>query len=118
MLPPAGNFCVRKSSYFHMTDEFREELHAARLARNPIRFEHIYIDENVRFGKACIGKSRFTVGDLIGYLSTGMSFEEIIYNFSELTEEMINEALLFAQAKENFDNVYLVNSKEQPKAYY
>lgn len=96
-----------------MTDEFRQELAASRKARKPIEFKLISINEDVRFGKACICNSRFTVGDLVGKISLGMSFDEIIDDFPELTKEGIIEALEFVQAKENFDNIVLLNSPEQ-----
>ncbi|NJC27307.1 DUF433 domain-containing protein [Neolewinella antarctica] len=101
-----------------MNDKLRQTLATSRRTRAPIEFKHIRIDEDVRFGKARIGDTRFTVGDPLGYLSTGMSIEAIIHDFSELTHEAIVEGLLFAKAKEDFDNVLLLDSKEQVTLQY
>ena len=62
--------------------------------------QHIIIDPNIRFGKPCVKGTRITVFDVLGYLSQGMSWEEIIHDFPELTEENIKACLLFAAEKE------------------
>ena len=62
--------------------------------------QHISIDPNIRFGKRCVKGTRITVFDVLGYLSQGMSWEEIIHDFPELTEENIKACLLFAAEKE------------------
>ena len=64
-------------------------------------FDQIVVRADVRSGKPCIVKTRITVGDILGYLSIGMTFGEIIENFPKLTEEGIRQALAYAAAKEN-----------------
>ena len=51
-------------------------------------------------GKPCIRGMRITVGDILGWLSIGMSHQEIIDDFPELTDEDIMAALSFAAARE------------------
>lgn len=99
-----------------MDKAFAEKLAASRKARPPIEFHLIQIDKNIRFGKARIGNTRFTVGDLMDYLGADMSIDEIIHDFPCLTKEGIIEALNFVRAKENFDNIVLLNSMEQFKS--
>jgi uncharacterized protein (DUF433 family) len=61
----------------------------------------ITIEPGKRGGKPCIRGMRITVGDILGWLATGMTFDEIIYDFPELTREDIQAALLFAADRDN-----------------
>lgn len=44
----------------------------------------ITIDPTVRFGRPCIRATRISVGDVFGWLASGMSVEEILEDFEEL----------------------------------
>ncbi|MEM9258877.1 MAG: DUF433 domain-containing protein [Bacteroidota bacterium] len=79
--------------------------------REQRKFNLIRINPAVRFGKACIGATRFTLGDLLGYLAAGMSFEEILDDFPYLTREGIIEALEYVQGKENRAEIILAQSE-------
>ena len=61
----------------------------------------ITIEPGKRGGKLCIRGMRITVGDILGWLATGMTFDEVIYDFPELTREDIQAALLFAADRDN-----------------
>jgi len=61
----------------------------------------IRINPEKRFGKPCIRETRITVYDVLGYLSTGMSFDEIILDFPELTIEDIKACLSYAADREH-----------------
>lgn len=61
----------------------------------------ITIEPGKRGGKPCIRGMRITVGDILGWLGIGKSFEEIIDDFPELTREDIQAALLFAADRDN-----------------
>ena len=63
-------------------------------------FSEIVVDPNVRSGKACVKGTRITVGDVLGYLSIGMSFTELMEDFPKLTEEGIKQSLAYAAARE------------------
>ena len=63
-------------------------------------FSEIIMTADVRNGKPCIRGTRITVGDVLGYLSIGMSFAELIEDFPKLTEEGVKQALAFAAARE------------------
>jgi uncharacterized protein (DUF433 family) len=60
----------------------------------------IRISADKRFGKPCIRNTRITVSDVLGWLGSGMSFEDIITDFPELTKEDIKACLLFASDRE------------------
>ena len=60
----------------------------------------IRINPNKRFGKPCVRETRITVYDVLGWLSAGMTFDEIIADFPELTREDILACLDFASRKE------------------
>ncbi|MCF2498537.1 DUF433 domain-containing protein [Dyadobacter chenhuakuii] len=67
----------------------------------------ISIDEGKRSGKPCIREMRITVEDILLWLASGMSFEDIIAEFPELTKEDIMVALEFSanQQKKIFYDV-------------
>jgi uncharacterized protein (DUF433 family) len=46
-------------------------------------------DPNKRFGKPCIRETRITVYDVLGWMAAGMSDDEIISDFPELTRDDI-----------------------------
>lgn len=53
-----------------------------------------------RSGKPCIRGLRVTVGDVLGYLASGMTHTEILRDFPYLTEEDIRACLAFAADRE------------------
>jgi uncharacterized protein (DUF433 family) len=60
----------------------------------------IVLDPEIRFGKPTIRGTRITVGDVLSYLASDMSEEEIISDFPQLTHEDIRAALAFAAERE------------------
>jgi uncharacterized protein (DUF433 family) len=62
--------------------------------------EFITIEPGKRGGKPCVRGMRITVGDVLGWLATGMSETEIMDDFPELTTDDIRACLAFAAAKE------------------
>lgn len=69
----------------------------------------ITIEPGKRSGKPCIRNMRITVGDVLGWLAAGMSHQEIIEDFPELTQEDILASLSYAADKEN-NRVILSNA--------
>jgi uncharacterized protein (DUF433 family) len=63
--------------------------------------KYLEIRPDKRFGKPCIKNTRISVYDVLNWLSNGMSKQEIMEDFEELTEEMINACLAFAADKEH-----------------
>ena len=62
--------------------------------------DHIEISPLKRFGKPIIVGTRISVADILNWLANGMSKNEIIEDFPELTEEKINACLLYAASRE------------------
>jgi uncharacterized protein (DUF433 family) len=60
----------------------------------------ITIEPGKRSGKPCIRCLRITVTDVLEYLASGMTPEEIIADFPELTLEDIQACLKFAAERE------------------
>jgi uncharacterized protein (DUF433 family) len=60
----------------------------------------ITIEPGKRGGKPCIRGMRITVQDVLEYLAGGMTEEEILRDFSELTREDIKACLAFAADRE------------------
>ena len=58
-----------------------------------------------RSGKPCIRGLRITVADVLGYLASGMTNEEILGDFPYLTEEDIRAALAFAADPNDVEKV-------------
>ena len=63
--------------------------------------EIIRRNPNKRFGKPCIRNTRITVFDVLGWLAAGMSYDEIIYDFPELTNDDIRACLAYAADREH-----------------
>jgi len=56
----------------------------------------ITIEADKRGGRPCIRRMRITVYDILGWLAAGMSFDEIVQDYPELTHDDIRAALAFA----------------------
>ena len=66
-----------------------------------MNYDHIItIEPDKRSGKPCIRGMRITVYDILEYLASGMSEDEILADFSELTREDIKACLAFAADRE------------------
>ncbi len=60
----------------------------------------ITIEPGKRGGKPCIRGMRITVADVLGWLSAGMSHDEIREDYPEITEEDIRACLAYAADRE------------------
>ena len=60
----------------------------------------ITIESGKRGAKPCIRGMRITVYDVLGYLASGMTQEEILHDFSYLTPEDIQACLMYAADRE------------------
>jgi uncharacterized protein (DUF433 family) len=62
--------------------------------------QYISINPEIRFGKPYIKGTRIAVLDILQWLASGMSNQEIIDDFPSLREEHIRAALAFAAHRE------------------
>jgi len=62
--------------------------------------DRISIEPGKRGGKPCIRGMRITVYDVLEYLASGMSEQEILDDFPDLTSEDIRACLAFAADRE------------------
>ena len=60
----------------------------------------ITIEPGKRGGKPCIRGLRITVYDILEYLASGMTEDEILTDFPDLTREDIKACLAFAADRE------------------
>ena len=60
----------------------------------------ITIEPDMRSGQPCIRGLRMTVQDVLEYLASGMSVEEILVDFPDFTAEDIRACLAFAADRE------------------
>ncbi|HMQ22414.1 MAG TPA: DUF433 domain-containing protein [Planctomycetota bacterium] len=60
----------------------------------------ITIEHTKRNGKPCIRELRITVSDILDYLASGMSQDEILADFPDLEREDIRATLAFAADRE------------------
>jgi uncharacterized protein (DUF433 family) len=49
--------------------------------------DRVVIEAEIRFGKSCVRGTRITVGDVLSYLASGMSEQQILADFPQLTSE-------------------------------
>jgi uncharacterized protein (DUF433 family) len=67
----------------------------------PDLMERITIDPEVRSGKPTVRGTRITVTDVLEYLAGGMTQDEILDGFPNLTPEDIRAVLAFAAQREH-----------------
>jgi uncharacterized protein (DUF433 family) len=60
----------------------------------------ITIEPGKRGGKPCIRGMRITVYDVLSYLASGMTYEEVLNDFPYLTQEDILACLSYAADRE------------------
>ena len=66
-----------------------------------MKYEHlITMDPNKRGGKPCIRDMRITVYDVLEYLASDMTEDQILSDFPDLTHEDILACLAFAADRE------------------
>ena len=61
----------------------------------------ITIEEGKRSGKPCIRDMRITVEDILRWLASGMSFDDILSDFPELTQQDLQAALEFSAMRQH-----------------
>ncbi len=67
----------------------------------PVEFRKIItFNPEIRFGKPCIRGTRMAVVDVLEYLAAGMSTEEILEDFPDLTKTDILACLAYAAFRE------------------
>ena len=72
---------------------------ASRLTRKD--YQHlITIEAGKRAGKPCVRGLRITVSDVLDYLASGMSEDDVLQDFPDLTREDIRACLAFAADRE------------------
>ena len=62
--------------------------------------DRIVLDPEIRFGKPSVKGTRITVGDVLSYLASGMSEQQILVDFPQLTQDDIRACLAFAAERE------------------
>ncbi len=62
--------------------------------------ERISVNSGVRSGKPCVRGTRITVYDVLEYLAGGMTEDQILADFPDLTHDDIRACLAFAAARE------------------
>jgi len=63
--------------------------------------DHISINSDIRFGKPCINSTRISVYDVLSWYANGMSTEEVLEDFPELSEVQLRACLAYAADKEH-----------------
>lgn len=66
---------------------------------------YISIDPEIRFGKPCIKGTRISVADILNWLASGMTYEEIMVDFPEIIKDHILAALAFAAQRESITKI-------------
>jgi uncharacterized protein (DUF433 family) len=76
--------------------------------------ERISIDPNVCFGKPCIRGTRIWVSLLLDFLADGMSFDEILAQYPQLTEEDIRAAIAYGaeMSRERYVEILVETTNE------
>jgi uncharacterized protein (DUF433 family) len=62
--------------------------------------ERITVEPGKRSGKPCVRGLRITVHDVLEYLASGMTMEEVLHDFPDLTRDDILACLHYAADRE------------------
>jgi len=62
--------------------------------------DRIVIDPEIRFGKPAVRGTRMSVSDVLSYLAAGMTEDQILEDFPQLSREDIRACLAFAADRE------------------
>jgi uncharacterized protein (DUF433 family) len=65
-----------------------------------VNWQRISVNPAVRSGKPCIKGTRITVYDVLEYLAGGMSEDEILTDFPDLSFDDLRACLAFAAVRE------------------
>ncbi len=79
----------------------------------------ITIEPGKRSGKSCIRGLRSTVSDVLDYLASGMTTEQVLHDFPELTREDVRACLAFAADRERRLSVvsgFVLATAQQPRS--
>ena len=71
--------------------------------------KYISLDPNVRFGKPCILGTRIALLDILQWLASGMTYDEILEDYPLLNKNHILAALTFAAHKEEMTKMLKSN---------
>ena len=82
------------------SDALLLRLVSARDSTNGHMEDLITCTPGVRSGKACVAGTRITVSDVLEYLASGMSQDEILADFPDLKPEHIQAVLRYAAERE------------------
>jgi uncharacterized protein (DUF433 family) len=67
--------------------------------------QYIEINPKIRFGKPCVKGTRISVYDVLSWLASGMSVDEVISDFPQLTRDQILACLAYSADKERKSTV-------------
>jgi uncharacterized protein (DUF433 family) len=63
---------------------------------------YISFNSEIRFGKPCITGTRIAVSDVLQWLASGMTVDEIVADYPALSSASIRAALSFAANRESY----------------
>ncbi len=66
----------------------------------PDLLARIVVDPAVRFSKPTVRGTRITVGDVLSYLASGASEEQLLQDFPQLQHDDVRACLAFAAERE------------------
>ena len=59
--------------------------------------QYITIDQGIRFGKPCIKGTRISVTDVLEWLASGMTVDDILSDFPELNKNQVHAAMTYSR---------------------
>ena len=76
--------------------------------------QRISVDPNICFGKPCIRGTRIWVSLLLDFLADGMSFDEILAEYPQLTKDDILSAIAYGaeMSREHYVEIAMETANE------
>ncbi|MDR1780174.1 MAG: DUF433 domain-containing protein [Tannerella sp.] len=75
---------------------------------------YISINPAIRFGKPCVRGTRIAVTDILQWLASGMTYDEILNDYPQLQQVHILAALSFAADRESV--IKIIPTSYEPSA--
>jgi uncharacterized protein (DUF433 family) len=99
---PLGGEAIAAGDVGREMDAARGSLHVRpkRYAACVDPLQRIAVDPAVRFGKPCVRGTRMTVGEVLEFLASGRTEQELFADFPQLTHDDVLACLAWAAMRE------------------
>lgn len=67
--------------------------------------DYVFVDPEIHHGEPCIKGTRVPVATLVGSIADGMTFDEVLKEYPQITREAVQAALAYAADRPAIGNL-------------